>query len=180
MTDRELQDLRNLGYDDAAYEIERLRAEVDSWSRQASDRAQDALDLVAAARDQMRAALVTAEAALADIGDRARWYCVSRDGLAMLCLNEPNAQAMAAQNGTEFPNQAPYKAVALGDIAAERADYGRLLTLQQASYEREILVEVEIERERIANLWAGCTTEAAGHGPVDVGASIRAGRLIDA
>ena len=76
--------------------------------------------IVAAERDQMRAALVTAEAALADIGDGARWYCVSRDGLAMLCLNEQNAQAMAAQNATEFPNQAPYKAVALGDIAAER------------------------------------------------------------
>ena len=35
------------------------------------------------------------------------------------------------------------------------------------------------ERERIADLWAGCTTEAEGHGLVDVGASIRAGKLID-
>ena len=52
MTDRELQDLRNLGHDDAADEIERLHAEVDSWSQQASDRAQDALDLVAAERER--------------------------------------------------------------------------------------------------------------------------------
>jgi hypothetical protein len=36
------------------------------------------------------------------------------------------------------------------------------------------------ERERIADLWAGCPTEAEGHGQVDVGASIRAGRLVDA
>jgi hypothetical protein len=36
------------------------------------------------------------------------------------------------------------------------------------------------ERERIADLWAGCTTEAEGHGLVDIGASIRAGRLVDA
>jgi hypothetical protein len=35
------------------------------------------------------------------------------------------------------------------------------------------------ERERIADLWAGCTTEAEGHGLVDIGASIRAERLID-
>ena len=54
------------------------------------------------------------------VGDGARWYCVSRDGLAMLCLNEHNAHAMAAQNATHYPNQAPYKAVALGDVVAER------------------------------------------------------------
>lgn len=38
---------------------------------------------------------------------------------------------------------------------------------------------VEKERERIADLWAGCTTEAEGHGLVDIGASIRAGKLVD-
>ena len=36
------------------------------------------------------------------------------------------------------------------------------------------------ERQRVADLWAGCTTEAEGHGLVDIGASIRAGRLVDA
>ena len=34
--------------------------------------------------------------------------------------------------------------------------------------------------DRVADLWAGCTTEAEGHGCVDIGASIRAGRLVDA
>jgi hypothetical protein len=33
-------------------EIERLRADRDSWAQQASDRAQDALDLVAAERER--------------------------------------------------------------------------------------------------------------------------------
>lgn len=43
-----------------------------------------------------------------------------------------------------------------------------------------IAAEIEaVERERIADLWAGCTTDAEGHGLVDIGASIRAGRLID-
>ena len=36
------------------------------------------------------------------------------------------------------------------------------------------------ERERIADLWAGLTVEAEGHGEVDLGESIRAGKLIDA
>ena len=38
---------------------------------------------------------------------------------------------------------------AADEIERLRADYDRLLTLQQASYERAILVEVEIERERL-------------------------------
>ena len=37
----------------------------------------------------------------------------------------------------------------------------------------------DAERERIADLWAGCYTEAEGHGMVDIGASIRSGRLVD-
>ena len=37
-------------------------------------------------------------------------------------------------------------------VAAERADRDRVLALQQASYEREIRIEVEIERERCARL----------------------------
>jgi len=37
---------------EAADEIERLRADRDSWAQQAADRAQDALDLVAAERER--------------------------------------------------------------------------------------------------------------------------------
>lgn len=36
-------------------EVERLRADRDSWAQQASDRAQDALDLVAAERERCAA-----------------------------------------------------------------------------------------------------------------------------
>ena len=74
------------------------------------------------------------------VGAKARWYCVSRDGQAMLCLNEHNAQAMAAQNDTDYPNQAPYKAVALGDVAAERERWASpvrtLLAAHDASLDR--------------------------------------------
>ena len=46
-----------------------------------------------------------------------RWYCISRDGLAMLCLNERNAREMATQNDIDYPNQAPYIACVLDGCA---------------------------------------------------------------
>lgn len=39
---------------------------------------------------------------------------------------------------------------------------------------------IAAERERIAQEWDGCITDAVAHGNVDVGASIRQGRLVDA
>jgi hypothetical protein len=59
----------------------------------------------------------------------ARWYCVSREGLATLCLDEANAREMAVECATAYPRQAPYRAVQLGDVAGERnrlaADFTR-------------------------------------------------------
>ena len=50
----------------------------------------------------------------------ARWYCVSRDGLATLCLDESDAREMAAECTRDFPRQAPYRAVLMGDMMRER------------------------------------------------------------
>ena len=50
----------------------------------------------------------------------ARWYCVSRDGLATLCLDEASARDMAAHCAHDYPRQAPYRAVLLGDVTALR------------------------------------------------------------
>lgn len=50
----------------------------------------------------------------------ARWYCVSRDGLATLCLDESSAREMAAECTRDFPRQAPYRAVLMGDMMRER------------------------------------------------------------
>lgn len=58
-----------------------------------------------------------------------RWYCVSRDGLATLCLNERNARQMVVECERDYPRQAPYRAAMLGDVAAER---DRLRELVQA------------------------------------------------
>ena len=56
--------------------------------------------------------------------------------------------------------------------AGEKLDLMPLMRAVEAS-------AAAAERERIADLWAGCMTEAEGHGRVDIGASIRAGLLID-
>ncbi len=47
--------------------------------------------------------------------------------------------------------------------AAERKQYEHTLKLQQASYEREIKIEVEAEREKVAH-WMRSMGYATGHG----------------
>lgn len=47
--------------------------------------------------------------------------------------------------------------------AAERTQYEHTLKLQQASYEREIKIEVEAEREKVAH-WMRSLGYATGHG----------------
>lgn len=47
--------------------------------------------------------------------------------------------------------------------AAERKQYEHTLKLQQASYEREIKIEVEAEREKLTN-WMWSLGYATGHG----------------
>lgn len=63
----------------------------------------------------------------------ARWYMVSRDGLATLCASEENAREMAAECARDYPRQAPYRAVMLGDVAAERERIRRALLDMQAA-----------------------------------------------
>ena len=50
----------------------------------------------------------------------ARWYCLDRDGVAMLCKDEEDARAQAAENDDCWPQRAPHRAALLGDVAAER------------------------------------------------------------
>jgi len=59
-----------------------------------------------------------------------RWYCVSNDGQGMLrgtlCLDEADARNMAAQRTRDYPQFAPYRAVLMGDVAAERERCAKL------------------------------------------------------
>lgn len=49
----------------------------------------------------------------------ARWYCLDREGLAMLCKDEADARAEAADNDKAWPSRAPHRAVLLGEVAAD-------------------------------------------------------------
>ena len=51
----------------------------------------------------------------------ARWYCLDRDGVAMLCNDEADARAQAVENDDCWPGRAPHRAVLLGDVAALEA-----------------------------------------------------------
>lgn len=66
-----------------------------------------------------------------------------------------------------------------------RSDWGAPADVEESHGGEYVLYDdaiaaIAAERERIADLWAGCNTEAEGHGLVDIGASIRAGKLVDA
>lgn len=49
------------------------------------------------------------------------WYCVDNSGVAMLCCDEDDARRSAVELAEQYPHRRPYRAVLLGDVAAERA-----------------------------------------------------------
>lgn len=49
-------------------------------------------------------------------GAEARWYCLDRDGVAMLCKDEADARAQAIENDGCWPGRAPHRAALLGDV----------------------------------------------------------------
>lgn len=79
----------------------------------------------------------------------ARWYCLDRDGVAMLCKDEEDARAQAIENNDCWPGRAPHRAVLLGDVAAERERCG------QVYGSREVAMSDEIRRlAREAHTWS--------------------------
>ena len=52
----------------------------------------------------------------------ARWYCLDRDGVAMLCKDKADAQAQAVENDDCWPGRAPHRAVLLGDVTGLHAE----------------------------------------------------------
>jgi len=52
----------------------------------------------------------------------ARWYCLDRDGVAMLCKDKADAQAQVIENDDCWPARAPHRAVLLGDVTGLHAE----------------------------------------------------------
>ena len=54
-------------------------------------------------------------------GAEARWYCVSREGMATLCVDEADAQMNAVSEQLTYPRSGPYRAAQLVDASAVAA-----------------------------------------------------------
>ena len=54
----------------------------------------------------------------------ARWYCLSREGMATLCVDEEDAKEVAAESWVLYPNNGPYR-------VAQMVDRQQPLTRQQ-------------------------------------------------
>lgn len=70
----------------------------------------------------------------------ARWYALSRDGAATLCVDEEDAKEVAAESWVLYPNNGPYRVAQMVDagtvdeaVAAERERIrARLLAMDDA------------------------------------------------
>lgn len=56
----------------------------------------------------------------------ARWYCLDRDGVAMLCKDKADALEQVIENDDCWPSRAPHRAALLGDVAALAAENAAL------------------------------------------------------
>lgn len=63
-------------------------------------------------------------------GAEARWYCLDRDGVAMLCKDEADARAQVIESNDCWPARAPHRAALLCDLEYPR-DGGDFIPLAQ-------------------------------------------------
>lgn len=86
----------------------------------------------------------------------ARWYCLDRDGVAMLCKDEADARAQVIENDDCWPRRAPHRAALLGDVSAAEAHIpmARLIELETAEHERDILLADNAKLHREAYTWS--------------------------
>lgn len=68
-------------------------------------------------------------------GAEARWYCLDRDGVAMLCKDEADARAQVIENDDCWPGRAPHRAALLCDLEYLR-DGGDFIPLAQPRNEQ--------------------------------------------
>ncbi len=78
-----------------------------------------------------------------------RWYCVDKYGVAMLCKDEDDAKASVIENDDCWPARAPYRAVLLGDVAAERS--ANTLALNHADKKSDLISRLQDEADLCRN-----------------------------
>ena len=67
------------------------------------------------------------------------WYAVSRRGMAVLCVDEADAKAVAKQESRNWPQHAPYTAMQLVELTPVRAAAADL-------YEASLALLVQLDR----------------------------------
>lgn len=92
----------------------------------------------------------------------ARWYSLDRDGVAMLCKDEADAKAQAAEADACWPARAPHRAVLLGDVEFYAAQIVGLKPLVQAV--RNVLEEGQIYAEDLTLLRLALEQVDRAHG----------------
>ena len=101
----------------------------------------------------------------------ARWYCLDRDGVAMLCKDEADARAQVIENDDCWPGRAPHRAVLL--IEANAADahipMARLIELETAEHERDIL---RTNAQSLAMMLRRCAHRLKCNGHEDLSADV--------
>lgn len=101
----------------------------------------------------------------------ARWYCLDRDGVAMLCKDEADARAQVIENDDCWPGRAPHRAVVL--IEANAADahipMARLIELETAEHERDIL---RTNTQSLAMMLRKCAHRLKCNGHEDLSADV--------
>lgn len=84
----------------------------------------------------------------------ARWYCLDRDGYAMLCKDEADARAQVIENDDCWPARAPHRAALLCDLEYLR-DGGDFIPLAQPRNE-----QAKLTAELCLSAWATARMDA--------------------
>jgi len=101
----------------------------------------------------------------------ARWYCLDRDGVPMLCKDEADARTQAAENDDCWPGRAPHRAVLLCEVSAADAHIpmARLIELETAEHERDIL---RTNTQSLAMMLRKCAHRLECNGHEDLSADV--------
>lgn len=91
-----------------------------------------------------------------------RWYCVSREGMATLCVDEEDAQANAKHCDQAWPAGGPHRAVQLVDAAADPV--ARHLAAGVADHWRDECMRLRVALTEERKHWRGLAERVAHQG----------------
>ena len=81
------------------------------------------------------------------LGRVPRWYCLSADGAATLCVDEEDAKEVAAESWVMYPQNAPYRAAQMVDASAVAAAVAeeREIWVPLVTRMRDVFVDVDFD-----------------------------------